>query len=31
MMPDHLPPEIQKLYDDARDPGQVTGSPEETA
>ena len=26
MMPDHLPPEIQKLYDDARRPVQDSGS-----
>ena len=26
MMPDHLPPEIQKLYDDARNPGREPDS-----
>lgn len=31
MIPDHLPPEIQKLYDDARDSGRETDSPEEIA
>lgn len=27
MMPDHLPPEVQKLYDAARDPEQEPASP----